>query len=344
MNVVATPPPDLPHRSRRARKVILAVTASAALATTAFAAPAGAQVSGPNGRIAFTRFDQALGDTVTYTANPDGSRRKLLFRDGPSSDPHWSPGGREVSVSAPCTDGTETCAATIVDPDTGAFRQLHWPDPTLETPCGVWSADGERLACLGYGLTEPERNGIYTIRASDGGGLTRVTSNPGGEDLPGDYSPDGTRIVFARFDDSGPVGLFVVAPDGSGLQQITPAGFLTGEDQNPSWSPSGDKIVFGMQNNPEVRKSIWVVNADGSGLHQLPITPECGGEFSDPQSVGCFEPSWSPDGQKIIFSRVSSDGRRLNVYAVNADGSGLVRVTDSGFSSQPDWGVHPLVR
>jgi Tol biopolymer transport system component len=343
MNVFPTPPPDRPHRGRRGRAVILTITASAALAATALAAPADAQVSGPNGRIAFTRFDQALGDVVTYTANPDGSRRKLLFRDGPSSQPRWSPDGGEVLVGAPCTDGTETCAATIVDPDTGAFRQFHWPDPTLETPCGVWSADGQRIVCEGFGVTDPERNGIYTIRASDGGGLTRVTSNPGGNDIPGDYAPDG-RIVFVRADESGPVGLFVVAPDGSGLQQITPTGFLTGEDHNPRWSPTGDQIVFTIHNNPDVRKSIWVVNADGSGLHELPIAPACGGEFSDPQSIGCGEPAWSPDGQKIIFSRVSADGRRLNVYTVNADGSGLVRVTDSGFSSQPDWGVHPLVR
>jgi Tol biopolymer transport system component len=249
-----------------------------------------------------------------------------------------------VLVGAPCTDGTETCAATIVDPDTGAFRQLHWPDPTLETPCSVWSADGQRFACEGFGVTDPDRNGIYTIRTSDGGGLTQVTSYPGGNDIPGDYSPDGTRIVFVRVDEGGPVGLFVVAPDGSGLQQITPAGFLTGEDHHPSWSPTGDQIVFANRNTPESRKSIWVVNADGSGLHELPITPACGGELSDPQSIGCFEPGWSPNGQKIIFTRVSAHATQRNVYAVNADGSGLVRVTDSGFSSQPDWGVHPLVR
>ena len=37
-------------------RVILAITASAALAVTAFAAPAGAKVPGPNGQIVFGRF------------------------------------------------------------------------------------------------------------------------------------------------------------------------------------------------------------------------------------------------------------------------------------------------
>jgi Tol biopolymer transport system component len=323
-------------------RAILAITASAALAVTALAAPAGAKVSGPNGRIAFARFDHALGDTVTYTVNPDGSHQRQLFFSGPSGFPRWSPDGSQVSIATACTDGTETCAATIVDPDSGTFRQFKWPDPTLETPCGIWSSDGQRLACEGFGVTDPSRNGIYTIRSSDGGGLTRITSNPGGDDNPGDYSPDGKRMVFVRSNENGPVGLFVVKLNGSGLRQITPPGFVTGGEQNPSWSPTGNKILFATQSAPGHRSSIWVVNTDGSGLHQVPITPACGGAFSDPKSISCFQPGWSPDGKKIVFTRISANGTQQNVYTVNANGSGLAQVTDSGGAGQPDWGPHPI--
>ena len=100
-------------------------------------------------------------------------------------------------------------------------------DPTLFTACLQWSPDGKRLACGGFGEPDSSRNGIYTIRSSDGGGLTRMTSNPGGEDMPGDYSPDGKRLVFARFDQNGdPVGLYVVKTDGSHLRPITPSGTI----------------------------------------------------------------------------------------------------------------------
>jgi dipeptidyl aminopeptidase/acylaminoacyl peptidase len=133
------------------------------------AIPADAKVPGPNGRIAFARFDPALGGTVTYTANPDGSRVQQLFTHGHSEGPRWSPDGSEVSISTACTDGEEDCAATIVDPGTGTFRQFKWPDPTLETNCGKWAPDGRRLACESFGVTDPERNGIYSIRSSDGG-------------------------------------------------------------------------------------------------------------------------------------------------------------------------------
>src|SRR6266511_4708313 len=223
-------------------RIRLLITTAVCAAMAIPASTAQGKVPGENGRIAFARFDHTLGDTVTYTANPDGSHQQQLPFSGPSGFPRWSPDGSELSIGTACTDGTETCAATIVDPDSGTFRQFKWPDPTLETDCGIWSSDGQRLACEGFG--DPSRNGIYTIRSSDGGGLTRVTSNPGGEDVPGDYSPDGARMVFVRSNESGPVGLFVVKLNGSGFRQITPPGFVTDAEQNPSWSPSGNQILF----------------------------------------------------------------------------------------------------
>ena len=309
--------------------------------------PAHGKAPGPNGRIAFARFDPTLGGTAIYTANPDGSHQQQLYSDG--SFPSWSPDGSQVLFGTACFDGTETCAVTIVDVDSGTFRQLRWPDPTLETDCtGRWSPDGQRLVCSGFGVTDPSRNGIYTIRSSDGGGLTRITSAlPGGDDEGGEFSPDGRRIVFIRVNESGPVGLFVVKLDGSGLRQITPPGFLPDVTEAPdpqslSWSPSGNKILFVSRIDPSHRLAIWVVRADGSGLHQLPIMPACGGAFSDPKSVSCFSPGWSPDGTKIVFTRISANGTQQNIYTVNADGSGLTQVTNSGGASQADWGTHPL--
>ena len=100
--------------------------------------------------------------------------------------------------------------------------------------------------------------------------------------------------------------------------------------------------LFSSRIGPDRRLSIWVVNADGSGLHQIPITPSCGGSFSDPRSVGCSEARWSPDGAKIIFIR-NSKATQKDVYTVNPDGTGLTQVTHAGFDEFPDWGTHPQV-
>jgi hypothetical protein len=98
------------------------------------ASPAQAKDPGPNGQIAFSRVIED-DNTVTYTANPDGSHLQQLFRGLPEGQ-CWSPDGSQVSIFAACTDGEEDCAATIMDPATGTFRQFKWADPTLETPCG----------------------------------------------------------------------------------------------------------------------------------------------------------------------------------------------------------------
>jgi Tol biopolymer transport system component len=223
-----------------------------------------------------------------------------------------------------------------VDPDTGRFRQFKWPDPTLETPCGDgWSPDGTRLLCGGFGVTDPSRNGIYTIRVADGRGLRRITSNPGGEDIPGDYAPDGKRLVFNRIDPSRPakanVALFVVNVDGSDLRRITPWGLPFWEDGG-RWSPDGTTIVF------DNRKSLFVVRPDGSGLAKIPLVTH---SFSRLQN-----PNWSPDGTKIVvslFTRTSPGTEQAGIYTANADGSNIQRVTNSPtFDRDGDWGPHPL--
>ncbi len=315
------------------RLVALLSVAGMAVLGLAVTGPAQAKVSGLNGRIVFARFDPKVGGVVSYTVNPDGSHVQQLFFSGHSEFPHWSPDGSQVSIFC-CDDGM---AAHIVDANTGSFRELAPADPTLEVHCGLWSSDGTRLACESFGLTDPSRTGVWTIRASDGGGLTQITSIPFGDDIPGDFSPDGKRLVFFRTDPNGQVGIFVVKLNRSGLRQITPPGMIL----NPqlfglSWSPQGDQILFAARSAPDPRFSIWVVNSNGTGLHKVPITPSCG------KSIGCFAPGWSPDGMKIVFTRVSANGAQENIYTVNADGSGLFQVTNTGLDGQPDWGPHPL--
>jgi len=104
-----------------------------------------------------------------------------------------------------------------------------------------------------------------------------------------------------------------------------------------SWSPTGDRILFAARSAADHRLATWMVNADGSGLQQLPIAPSCGGAFSDRRATSCFEPGWSPDGTKIVFTRQTSNGHN-NIWRVNADGSGLLQVTHAGGDQQPDWG------
>ena len=303
--------------------------------------PTGADVSVADGRIVFMRGDASQDAGVAYTVDPDGSDERQLVPEFPNSEfPSWSPDGTEIHVFC-CGDGM---VAHFVDPITGeALRALPPPDPEVELFCGgAWSPDGERIACEGYGVKDQHLNGIYTIRASNGSGLQRITSNADGWDIPGDYSPDGRRLVFARWVDDEPIGFFVTELDGSALVQISPPD-LVADDAGfaGSWSPDGNQILFVARETQDHHKAIWVVNADGSSPRPLRIDEACGGPLSDNGSVGCYSPAWSPDGTMIVFTRSSPPGSAENIYIVNADGTGLVQVTDGGYDDNPDWGTPP---
>jgi Tol biopolymer transport system component len=321
------------------RKLIVGSLA-AALLCAATAVPATAhKARDTNGQIVFGRDDPSVGDTVIYTINPDGSHEHQVLPVG-LEFPHWSPDGSAIVAGGDGSGGLNW----IIDADTGAHRELPAPDPqNLFVPCAVPSPDFKLLACAGFGLTDPSLNGIYTVRTSDGGGLRRLTSDATFEDAPGDYSPDGTHLVYVHGStDLERVGLYVLKTNGTGTRMIAPCCTSTG-----SWSPTGNEIVFSLRRPPfDFHGTIWVVHSNGSGLHRVRIPLSfCGGPTADPDARGCADPVWSPDGRKILFRLTTPGfGEGGDLYTVNADGSGLTQVTHDGDVEFPDWGTHPLAR
>jgi len=330
--------------SRQVASLLIALLAT----LSALALPADAKVGGINGQIVFARFEKALNDTVIYAVNPDGSGLERLSpgKLGGVEGPRWSPDGTSVAFSS-----VPPVAAVITDVDTRTFRLLPMQEPaTLLTFCSAWSPDGARLECDSFGVTDPSLNGIYSIRSTDGGDLTQIISNPGGLDTSlCDYSPDGRNFAMVPTHADGSSELDTVNLSTGVVKQLAPADTTLRDFECGSWSPDGDQILFAARPSPGHRRALYVVNSDGTGLHQVPISPSCGGVASDPTSRGCLDPTWSPDGTKIVF-RIFAPGIMVNnpIYTANADGSGLFQVTHTGAinsgegDSAPDWGTHPV--
>lgn len=301
---------------------------------------AGAKPVGTNGLIGFARFNPAIGDTQVYVINPDGTHERLVQAPSDGGEcPRWFADGARIA-----TCGSPVGESRYINPDDRTFQDVGAQQPGLFNPCGMPSPDGKLLLCETFS-DDGSQNGMHVVRTSDGGGLQQVTSIPGGDDVPGSWSPDGKRIVFHRFGLNGDQGMFVVNLNGTGLKQILPPADTRGCCA-VDWSPQGNDLVFSRHVTPDVHSSLWIVHADGSGLREVNVQPAsaCGGANADPSADGCFDPGWSPDGTKIVFGKGKNGDVDANIYTVNVDGSGLTQVTHTGGSQSPDWGTHPLAR
>jgi TolB protein len=97
-----------------------------------------------------------------------------------------------------------------------------------------WSPDGAMLLFVKIPAGAPftERD-IYTLRLSDLA-LTKLTARSGAYVLPA-WSPDGTHVVFGEEElFLGPLNLFIMNADGSGLRQLTAGQH---RDNGPCWMP-----------------------------------------------------------------------------------------------------------
>jgi Tol biopolymer transport system component len=305
---------------------VIATSALTLLGLVASPGSANAKVPGPNGQIVFGRFDPAVGDQVPYTVNPDGSHLQQSS-EGAADVPRWSPDGTKIAVLC--------CGVpTILDADGSGFTQLPIPsgfDPGAIFGCNVWSPDGSRLACEVLDDQHPERNGVYTMRSSDGGDFVRVTKAPSGDDIPCDYSPNGNWIVFERSRGGPNAALFLAHPDGTGERRLTSWGMAGGL---ASWSPNGKLILF------DASGRIFVIQPDGSGLRQIPLDVAGGQYFAK-------YPVWSPNGKMIALTLFFPSS---GIYTMRADGTHLTQITSAlpgagdvnEGDEYPDWGPRPL--
>jgi Tol biopolymer transport system component len=210
----------------------------------------------------------------------------------------------------------------VVDPDGGPVRQLTSvagdSDPS-------WSPDGTQVAVhrwARHGCERPHQDCAQIVVVNADGIRGRPVTLEGHHSLAPDWSPDGRRLVFARWqDDANPFAnsadIYVVNADGKGLRLLTHG---PGDDGSPAWSPDGTQIAFTSTRNGNY--DVYVMRADGSDVRQLTRTgkPE-------------YSPAWSPDGKRIAFQ--NGDGE---LVVANADGTGLRMLTHS-FSGdgQPVW-------
>jgi len=324
------------NKLRSARLVSTALLTAGAIVAPLPASSA-STADGPTGHILFTKtYPRDRQAYVAATADGDGQR--MLTRPGAYCClVRVSPDDRLVLVmpgtitELPVTGGT-------LGIDGNGFQRLTLTDPTLNLVPQAWSPDGRRIAYEGWDDAHPDRTGIYTANYPDGTALVRVTTRPGApHDIPLDYSPDGKQLVFYRAVRAEPdfptdIGgsLWVVNTDGSDPHPITTG--AVPPNWWARWSPDGSRILFASE-RLQPSGAIWTVDPDGGHLTRV---------FTDPAGGFPIQPTWSPDGDWIMFALDPTNDQFTHpanrLVAIRPDGSGLHVISAShDFKSQPEW-------
>ena len=270
---------------------------------------ASATFPGRNGRIAFVQ------DNNIYTINPDGTdMRQLTTFDGSTGVanwPSWSADGRSIVFNAFLAPDFLGQVWVMNADGSNQHPVLAQPDFSNERPSFL--PDGSQVVFSHCSTTMDETCGVYRVGVH-GAGLTQITPlTLGITDRGAVYSTDGRSIAIQTGGRDGLASTVdVLRSDGSHLRPLTPAAIIA---SRPSWSPDGNRIAFETHCcNPE-NQEIWVVDRDGDDLRAL--THNGHDYFAGPHD---FDPSWSPDGNFIVFQRDAPDFSSAGLWILSIDG------------------------
>jgi Tol biopolymer transport system component/DNA-binding winged helix-turn-helix (wHTH) protein len=182
----------------------------------------------------------------------------------------------------------------------------------------AFSPDGNQIAFQEY---EGEDGAIYTALVG-GDRPLRLTAEPG-VCCP-TWSPDAQKIAFTRFSD-GAFSINVVSALGGAEKILYTAKIGSFRSLCPclDWSPDGKWLAFGQSSEQWSNSSIVLLSMDDLSVRPLTSPGE--------QEYDC-EPAFSPDSQKVAFTRGSMGGLGKDLFTLSLTGGAPRRLTfDNGW-------------
>jgi TolB protein len=246
------------------------------------------------------------GPEVWRTAS-DGSGARALTPGVVGYRPSWSPDRRRV-IFARQPEPNAQFDLWSVNADGTDLRPVRLTPATSEN-FPKYSPDGRSIAFV---ASTGDRTELMVANAD--GTNPRVIASDASAEGGIDWTPDGTRLIYVRFDQSQRSSLVSIAPDGTN-RTLLPVPWNVPQGQEfPSVSPDGREIAFAVP-VPGESRNVLVMRLDGTDVRVV-----AGGAGLQ------ATPTWSPDGQWIAYTNVPGEQGYL-VYKVRRDGTGATPIT-----------------
>ena len=277
-------------------------------------------VFSPDGaRIAYAFYGER--ERSLRIINRDGSDMRVIATGSVDFPWAWSPDGRSIALLLYDTGQSRIAIASVDDGSIAPLLSTGWQKARV----GGFSADG-RLLVYAIDPSDDEPGGLYTL-AVDGGAKTRL-----GEGRAATWTPDGRAVVFVS-GRSGSDALWMLPvvdgrPGGNPVQlrPNTSADFIRFTNDG--------RLFYGFRN---LGNDIFATRLDpGTGRAEEPAL------LVDVFVGSNGGPAWSPDGQRLAFTRRQGgiDGAALTLVVRDVV-SGRERVVerslDDGLLARVRW-------
>lgn len=212
------------------------------------------------------------------------------------------------------------------NPSSASMSQITSGDINCSSP--AYNPKTDRLAFTyrtRYNTTSWTKGDVYTLGFNNVNALSPVTQTATIEEYSPSFSPDGNIICYQR--NGGSSGEIWTKNLKSNETTLLGSGMM------PKVSPDGQKIVFCRYKTSayDSPSSIWIMNIDGTDVTEVMSNP----------NQRMFNPSWSPDGKKIVFQGAAKKGSSYNtpdIFVMNSDGGALTQLTTNDSSDMsPVW-------